>query len=70
MLGLLMMIAFAVFAYRYAETENLSGAFWAIVSVALWFGAALLPVSFLGAVLLQGAMLVGMRCLAIRRHGC
>ena len=42
------MIACAVLAYRYAETENLSGAFWAVVSLALWFGVGwLLPVGFL-----------------------
>jgi hypothetical protein len=71
MLGLIVMIACAVLAYRYAETENLSGAFWAAMSVVLWFGVALLlPVGFLVLIGLQLAMLVMMRCLAIRQNSC
>jgi hypothetical protein len=71
MLVLLMMISCAVLAYRYAETENLSGAFWAVVSLVLWFGVGLLlPVHFLVVIGVQFAMLVMMRCLAIRRNNC
>jgi hypothetical protein len=70
MLGLMIM-PFAVLAYRYAETENLSGTFWAVVSLALWFGVGwLLPVGFLVLIGLQFAMLVAMRCLAIRQNNC
>ena len=71
MFGLMIMIACAVLAYRYAETENLSGVFWAIVSVVLWFGVGLLlPDGFLVVILVQFGMLVTMRCLAIRRNNC
>ena len=71
MLGLIIMVALATLAYRYAETENLSGVFWATLSVLLWLGAAwLLPVNILGMLALQVAMLVAMRFLAIRQNNC
>lgn len=70
-LGLMIMIACPILVYRYAEMENLSGVLWAGLSILLWLGARwLLPVNFLGILALQGAMLVGMRFLAIRRNNC
>lgn len=71
MISLVIMLACVVLAYRYADTENLSGPFWATASLVLWFASAwLLPANILGLIALQLAMLVSMRFLAIRQNNC
>ena len=67
---LVIMIACAVLAYRYAEMEGMSGIGWAAASVALWLAPRFLwPAGLLIRILLQVGLLVAIRGLAIRRHG-
>lgn len=74
MLGMVIMIACAVLAYRYAEMEGLSGAFWAAMSVLVYllggFGLSLhMPFGGFLAILLQFVLLVCIRILAMRQQG-
>ncbi len=68
MFGLAIMIACVVLAYRYAEMENLRGWLWALASFVLYLASGLL-LNLLGVLLVQVALLVTIRCLAIRQHG-
>jgi hypothetical protein len=71
---LTVLVACAVFAYRYAETEGLSGVFWASLSVLLYLVsglllATLIPFGWFLGVFLQLGLFVLIRTVAIRRHG-
>lgn len=74
MIGLVILIACAVFAYRYAETEGLSGVFWAAMSVLLYLLvgpvlAVLIPFGWFLGIFLQVGLFILIRTVAIRRHG-
>ncbi len=74
MFGWILLIACAVFAYRYAEMEGLSGIFWATMSVLLYltgsmFLGMLIPFGGILAVFLQLVLFTLIRVVAIRRHG-
>ncbi len=69
-LGLLVLIACVILAGRYAAMEDLSGTFWALMSLLLWIvPAVFLPVGFGLLLLLQVALLVLIRMLAMRQRG-
>lgn len=57
MLGLILLIAFAVFFYRVAEIEKRSGILWAILSVGLFIAGEFLG-GLIGIFLFQGFLFV------------
>ena len=59
--GWVLPIFAAVFFYRVAETQGMSGALWATLSVVVWIAAATaIPLPLLGPVLGQVGLLVAM----------
>lgn len=59
--GWILPIFAAVFFYRVAGMQNMSGALWATLSVVVWIGAAtVIPLPLLGPALGQIGLLVAM----------